>query len=99
MRTAVISDVHSNIEALSAVFSELDRTGIERIICLGDLVGYGADPEDCVNLIKEKCDVVIRGNHDNAVSGPEDYNSFNPETIQKTAGLVIHHISKSINSP
>ncbi len=79
MKTAVISDVHSNIEALSAVFSALEQTGIERVICLGDIVGYGADPNDCLHLIKEKCDVVIRGNHDSAVSGSEEYSSFNPE--------------------
>lgn len=79
MKTAVISDVHSNIEALSAVFSDLEQTGIERVICLGDIVGYGADPDDCLHLIKDKCEVVIRGNHDSAVSGSEEYSSFNPE--------------------
>lgn len=79
MKTAVISDVHSNIEALSAVFSELEQTGIERVICLGDIVGYGADPDDCLHLIKDKCEVVIRGNHDSAVSGSDEYSSFNPE--------------------
>jgi len=79
VKTAVISDIHSNIEALSAVISELEQTGIERVICLGDIVGYGADPDDCLQLIKDKCDVVIRGNHDSAVSGSEEYSSFNPE--------------------
>lgn len=79
MKTAVISDVHSNIDALLAVFSELKQTGIERVICLGDIVGYGADPDECLQLIKDECDVVIMGNHDSAVSGSEEHSSFNPE--------------------
>ena len=79
MKTAVISDVHSNIEALTAVFADMEQAAIERVICLGDIVGYGADPNDCLHLIKEKCDIVIKGNHDEAVGGPEEYSSFNPE--------------------
>ena len=79
MKTAVISDVHSNVDALSAVFSDLEQTGIERVICLGDIVGYGADPDECLQLIKEKCDVVLKGNHDSAVSGSGEHSSFNPE--------------------
>ena len=82
MKTAVISDVHSNIEALTAVFSDLEHAAIERVICLGDIVGYGADPDDCLHLVKEKCDIVIRGNHDNAVSGLDEDSSFNPEAAE-----------------
>ena len=91
MKTAVISDVHSNIEALTAVFSELEDAAIERVICLGDIVGYGADPEECLRLIKEKCDEVVAGNHDCAVHDFEEHsllNSYAAEAIDWTRSLL-----------
>ena len=91
MKTAVISDIHSNIEALTAVFSDLEETGIERVICLGDIVGYGADPDDCLNLIKEKCDIVVAGNHDHAMRNFEEYsllNSYAAEAIDWTRSKI-----------
>ena len=53
MKSGIISDVHSNLEALTAVLSRLDESGIDRIVCLGDIVGYGADPVECLELIAE----------------------------------------------
>lgn len=91
MKTAVISDIHSNIEALTAVFSELEETGIERVICLGDIVGYGADPDDCLRLIKEKCDIVVAGNHDHAIRDFEDFsllNDYASEVIEWTRNKI-----------
>ena len=76
MRFAVISDLHSNIEALSAVFEEIDRLGIDDVYCLGDVVGYGPDPEACIDLVRERCCFTIRGNHDDALFGNAD--RFNP---------------------
>lgn len=64
---AFISDIHSNIEALQAVFDDIDRRNIKRVICLGDIVGYGADPRECLDLVIERCEVCICGNHDMAV--------------------------------
>jgi len=64
---AVISDVHSNIEALSAVFADLDDIGVRDVICLGDVVGYGPNPLECVDMIMDRCRVVLRGNHDEAL--------------------------------
>lgn len=63
---AVISDIHANIEALTACFEEIEKIKPERIICLGDLVDYCAEPNEAVRIIKSKCDVVILGNHDEA---------------------------------
>ena len=77
MKIAVISDVHSNIEALKAVLSKLDQTDVERVICLGDIVGYGADPGGCLELVKKRCDVVVAGNHDCAIGDFEEYSMLN----------------------
>jgi len=66
-RAAFISDIHSNLEALRAVFEDIDRRGIEDVFCLGDIVGYGPDPVACADLIRARCRMTIRGNHDEAV--------------------------------
>jgi len=64
---AFISDIHSNIEALTAVMEEIDRRGIRQIICLGDVVGYGPNPLECLDLVMARCAVTLMGNHDFAV--------------------------------
>ena len=64
---ALISDIHANREALEAVLQEIRRLRCERIYCLGDLVGYGPDPVWCVDTVLETCDVVLAGNHDQAL--------------------------------
>ena len=66
MRLAVISDIHSNLEALTAVLAEADARGAAKIYCLGDVVGYGADPEGCVDLVRLHCAGTVLGNHDQA---------------------------------
>lgn len=65
---AIISDIHSNLLALEAVLEDIFNQGIERICCLGDIVGYGPQPIECWRLIKKYCSVRIRGNHDQALS-------------------------------
>ncbi len=67
MRIAVLSDVHSNLPALETVLAAVDEAGVDQLWCLGDLVGYGADPDDCTALIRERCEVCLVGNHDLAV--------------------------------
>jgi len=64
---AIISDIHSNIEALTAVLRDIDRRGVRRVICLGDVVGYGANPRECVDLVASRCEACLCGNHDQAV--------------------------------
>jgi len=76
MRYGVISDVHANIAALDAVCRRLDKARVERIICLGDIVGYHAHANECVARIRERCDVVIAGNHDRAAVGSLDSSEF-----------------------
>ena len=63
---AVISDIHSNIEALTAVLGDIERRGIKTIYCLGDVVGYGPNPGECLDLIIEKTKWCVLGNHDYA---------------------------------
>jgi predicted phosphodiesterase len=78
MRILVISDIHANLTALEAVLSEAGE--IDAAWCLGDLVGYGPDPNDCVFRVKELPNLVcILGNHDAAVLNQIDIDSFNPE--------------------
>lgn len=74
--TAVISDIHGNYEALQAVLADISTRGIERIVCLGDIVGYGPDPLQCVDLVRERCLWSLMGNHDFGVL--YEPTNFNP---------------------
>ncbi|HED66252.1 MAG TPA: metallophosphoesterase [Planctomycetes bacterium] len=76
MKTAVISDLHSNREALEAVFADIHRRGIRDLVCLGDVVGYGPDPEFCVDLVRGHARWCLMGNHDDALF--RDASDFNP---------------------
>jgi predicted phosphodiesterase len=60
---AIISDIHSNFEALQAVLADIERHKVDEIYCLGDVVGYGPNPRECVDLVMN-CKVVLLGNHD-----------------------------------
>jgi len=67
MPTAIISDIHGNLDALRRVLDDIDQRGIESIVCLGDIIGYGPNPLDCLDLVRERCDWALMGNHDFAV--------------------------------
>src|SRR3954454_25393093 len=67
-RVALLSDVHGNLPAFEAVLSDIRSTGVDPIWNLGDLVGYGAQPDECVALAKDACDLCLIGNHDLVVS-------------------------------
>lgn len=64
---AVISDIHANLEALQTALADIDKRGIKKIHCLGDIVGYGASPKECLDLVLDRCDLSMCGNHDQAV--------------------------------
>ena len=66
MRFAFISDIHANIEAVESVFEDINGQKIDEILCLGDIVGYGANPNECVELVSKRCSVILLGNHDAA---------------------------------
>jgi len=79
MRALIFSDIHGNIEALNALLKFAQKRRIERYICLGDLVGYGASPNETIQKIRTlKPLSLIRGNHDKAVSGRDTIETFNP---------------------
>jgi diadenosine tetraphosphatase ApaH/serine/threonine PP2A family protein phosphatase len=69
VRVAAITDVHANLPALAAVLEAIDEAGVEEIWCLGDVLGYGGDPDACAELIGQRCSVCLAGNHDLAVLG------------------------------
>jgi diadenosine tetraphosphatase ApaH/serine/threonine PP2A family protein phosphatase len=76
LRVAVFSDVHSNLPALEAVLAAIEEAGTEHLWCLGDVVGYGAQPDACTALVRERSDACLVGNHDLAVLGEIDTSSF-----------------------
>ena len=76
MRIAVLSDIHANLPAFEAVLGAIDAAGVEETWCLGDLVGYGAEPDGCADLARERCAICLVGNHDLAVLGALDVNAF-----------------------
>ncbi|MGH2924814.1 MAG: metallophosphoesterase family protein [Solirubrobacterales bacterium] len=78
MRLAIISDIHSNLPALEAVLEEIGTTGVDDLWCLGDVVGYGAQPDECATLVAERCGLCLVGNHDLAVLDELDVTSFSP---------------------
>ena len=77
-RFGLLADVHANLQALEAVVRHLDAEGVEEIWCLGDVVGYGGDPEACVAIVRERCAGIVRGNHDAAVADAAFREDFNP---------------------
>lgn len=102
MRAAMISDIHGNLPALEAALAEIDRVSPDEIWCLGDVVGYGAQPDQCTELVRERCDLCLVGNHDLAVLGELDIEAFSaaaaaaaewtsdvaaPETLEFLRGL------------
>ncbi|MFQ5329103.1 MAG: metallophosphoesterase family protein [Thermodesulfobacteriota bacterium] len=77
MQIAVISDIHSNLEALTAVLDRIDSFGVDTILCLGDIVGYNADPDRCVEIVREREIQCVLGNHDSWVCGLEGLDNIN----------------------
>src|SRR5205085_964338 len=76
MRVAVISDIHSNLHALEAVLADIGREAPDELWCLGDLVGYGPRPNECVDLTRGRVQLSLCGNHDLAVLGTIDIADF-----------------------
>lgn len=72
---ALISDIHGNGEALDAVIEDIDAHGVEEVLFLGDVVGYGPEPEKCIDIVEERCSVKLCGNHDFAMlTAPVGFN-------------------------
>lgn len=80
MKRALISDIHGNLEALQAVLADIDAIGVDEIYCLGDIIGYGPNPCECLDLVMKRCKSTILGNHDQAALFDPD--GFNPMALR-----------------
>lgn len=94
MLRAVLSDVHSNLEALEAVLADVGRAGATEILCLGDFVGYGASPSECVERLRPVVAAAVAGNHDVAVCGRIRLGSFG-----SNAALAAHWTGTVLDAP
>ena len=77
-KIALVSDVHGNLPAFRSVLADVERSEPDAVWCLGDLVGYGAQPDGCVELAAARCDLALAGNHDLGVLGRIDISDFSP---------------------
>jgi diadenosine tetraphosphatase ApaH/serine/threonine PP2A family protein phosphatase len=83
MRYAIIADIHSNLDAFQAVLEDISvRGAVDEIWCLGDIVGYGPEPRQCIELVKRYCAVCVTGNHDLAAIGKMELAYFNPAAAE-----------------
>ncbi len=93
MRYAIIADIHANLTAFTAVLDDIEhRGGVEEIWCLGDVVGYGPDPHQCIELLCQYNHVCVAGNHDWAAIGKIDTAHFNPD-----AAAACHWTAKQLS--
>ena len=76
MRIGIFSDTHANLEALTAILDALAKEGVDKLVCLGDTVGYGASANECRDLVQQHAAFTILGNHDAAVAGRMDYSFY-----------------------
>jgi diadenosine tetraphosphatase ApaH/serine/threonine PP2A family protein phosphatase len=90
MRYGLFGDVHSNIEALDAVLRALEQERCDQVVCLGDIIGYGANPKECLDRIRSLGIITVAGNHDLAAVGGFDLNSFN----SAARDAILYSISK-----
>lgn len=101
MLYGVFSDIHANETALVAVLESMLKFGVERRVCLGDLVGYGVDVNECVSLTKDNSDVCLVGNHDSVAIRWESSSGFNPyakKVIEWTQDVISEESSTYIKS-
>lgn len=83
MRIAILADIHANLTAFQAVLADIEQRGkVDEFWCLGDVVGYGPDPHECITLLQKICRVCIAGNHDLAATGKIDTADFNPRAAE-----------------
>jgi predicted phosphodiesterase len=93
MRLAIISDIHGNLEAFQQVLADIERSRIDQVICLGDMIGYGPEPEEVIQLIQKENIPSIMGNHELAILEPRYLEWFNilcQMSLDKTKRLLSH---------
>jgi diadenosine tetraphosphatase ApaH/serine/threonine PP2A family protein phosphatase len=83
MRYAILADIHSNLAALTAVLNDIrEKGGVDEVWCLGDIVGYGPEPKECIKVLRECTQVCVSGNHDLGAAGKIDLDLFNPNAAE-----------------
>lgn len=91
MKLAIISDIHSNLEAFRAVLDDAQQKSVDKIYCVGDVIGYGPNPCECLDLAMDRCQVCLLGNHDNAAMiDPSGFNPSAEEAILWTREQIDH---------
>jgi len=97
MLYGICSDIHSNATAFKAVLESMHDNGVERKVCLGDIVGYGVDTDECVDLVRENMDFCLIGNHDSVAVKNESSDGFNPYAKQAIEWTQKHLSKESIS--
>jgi predicted phosphodiesterase len=97
VRVAILSDVHGNLPAFQAVLADVRKEGVDAVWCLGDLVGYGAQPDECVALAKEACDLCLIGNHDLVVVDRLDMAEFSMNAAIAAAWTKDHVTKETVD--
>jgi len=101
LRIGIIADIHANEEALDVVLNALRKAQVDQIICLGDLVGYGPNPNECIAKVLENSDIIVAGNHDYGAIGklPADrFNAFARQAIIWTQKVLTHKSRQAIQN-
>ncbi len=96
---AIISDIHGNLEALQAVLKDIEARGIAEIVCLGDVIGYGPNPRECLDIVRQRCRLCLMGNHDHAVLyEPCNFNAAAERACYWTRGLLESETKKELRN-
>lgn len=101
MKIAFISDIHANLEALESVLADIGQQKVNEIVCLGDIVGYGANPNECAEIVREKSSTILLGNHDAAavnLLATHHFNSHAKIAIEWTAGTLTNEVKSFLLS-
>jgi diadenosine tetraphosphatase ApaH/serine/threonine PP2A family protein phosphatase len=92
VKRGIISDIHGNLEALTAVLADIEAQGVTEIYCLGDIVGYGPNPCECAEIVRDRCSLVLLGNHDQgALFDPDGFNTGAERAIRWTRDQLERH--------
>lgn len=83
MKIAIISDIHGNLEALKSVLNDIESKNINKIYCIGDIIAKGSHPKECIDLIKEKCEIVLKGNCDEYFASDIDLSNKTTQEIDR----------------
>jgi diadenosine tetraphosphatase ApaH/serine/threonine PP2A family protein phosphatase len=101
VKIGILSDIHSNLEALDVIFKRFDTEKAERVYCLGDIVGYGANPNECIERIRTSCHTTVIGNHDDVLTertGIQYFNSYARAALEWTARILTDENLAFLNS-